>query len=309
MDVVNENEETPSVLEQERNRMASNLQATAQKMTGRTASSSTTPRMPSRTVQRHSSMRSGGGLPRNGVSRTSSMRARPVAPTKSTDCMASMRGATIQRQNSSRLQPRTPSRGSVIRAHSSRAPPARRGQLDRTSSVDSTNSLRAYRRDQLSNARIEGPRGTAKTMGPGATLERNTSDNMSLVTTGDLSCFTMDSVNLRKTQLVADPIEGCYDEMDSCADHESISRASQFSEYPMSMQNAVAPPRTGVSRTPSRMGAIRVSKEVSADDNNDDNDHSDGEDSFGTMTSGLTTEFTEHDELLDSDNEDDDDDM
>jgi hypothetical protein len=314
MEIVNENEETaaPHSLEEERQRMLSNVQKASTIM----APPGDGPvRMPSR---KPSVMR-GAGRGSSAPMRSSSMRGpsiRPLAPTKSTDCMASMRGTHVQRANSSRIQRTSSSRGQVLRTTSSRCPPMQRGRAapNRTSSVDSTNSLRAFRRDQLTNSLIE-PMEASRIPGPGATLERHTSD-MSLITTGDLSCFTMDSVNLRKTQLVADPLEDAtYNEMDSCADHESISRASQFSEYQASFKNgasgaAAGPTRLGVYRTPSRMGAIKFdSLQISNKEKDaDDSDDSDDDKSFGTMTSGLTTDFTEHDELLGSDEEDDDDD-
>ncbi len=132
----------------------------------------------------------------------------------------------------------------------------------------------------------------------------------------------MDSVNLRKNQMVADPLEDAtYNEMDSCADHESISRASQFSEYQASFKNgasgaAAGTTRLGVARTPRTIGGIEFDslqinsadkQHTSNTDSGDSDDDSDDDDkSFGTMTSGLTTDFTEHDELLNSDDEEDD---
>jgi hypothetical protein len=327
MEIVNENEETdaPHSLEAERSRMISNVQKASAIM----APPGDGPvRMPSR---KPSVMRGAGRGSSGAPMRSSSMRAsviRPLAPTKSTDCMASMRGTHVQRANSSRIQRSTsgrgPMRGQVLRTTSSRCPPMQRGPRaapNRTSSVDSTNSLRAYRRDALTNSAIE-PMQPARIPGPGATLERHTSD-MSLITTGDLSCFTMDSVNLRKNQMVADPLEDAtYNEMDSCADHESVSRASVFSEYQASFKNgasgaAAGPTRLGVYRTPSRIGGIKFDslqissgnkKSNSNNDEDSDSDSDDDDKSFGTMTSGLTTDFTEHDELLNSDDDDDDDD-
>jgi hypothetical protein len=46
-------------------------------------------------------------------------------------------------------------------------------------------------------------------------------DELSIASDAD-SYFTTDSINLRKCQLIADPIEGMYNDLDSCADHESI---------------------------------------------------------------------------------------
>ncbi len=75
--------------------------------------------------------------------RSQSMRAvvRPLAPTKSTDHLASMRASRAQRGNISRVAP--------VRSQSSVLGAPRRVPPDRTSSVDSTNSLRAFRRDQM----------------------------------------------------------------------------------------------------------------------------------------------------------------
>lgn len=155
--------------------------------------------------------------------------------------------------------------------------------------------------------------------GPGATLERHESD-MSSFTNGDLSCFTMDSVNLRKTQLVADPIldddDGMtYTETDSYADHESVSRASQFSEYPIeaSQQRQLQRyPSRGVKKSfscdsmgPMRFDKLQITSAAAAAKAAAHDDHDSDEDSFGTMTSGLTTDFTEHEFLEDSESEED----
>ena len=338
MEIVNENEEAapqqPNSLEEERSRMLSNVQKASQGMSG-PPSASDGPRLPARksSIARTDSMSRRGAPMRSNSMRGSGGGVRPLAPTKSTDCMASMRGSSLQRVNSSRLQRASgvgpnssrgqiirsvssrappPSRGHIARSVSSRAPPSRRAPPARTSSEASTNSLRAHRRDVLSNMGIDGRKDEmARLPGPGATLERHTSGEMSVITAGDLSCFTMDSVNLRKTQLVADPIEdgGTYNEEESFADHESISRASCFSEYAPPTKASAAPARMGVYRTPSRMGAIKFDKlqiaSSSAQNSNShtDDDSDDDDDSFGTMTSGLTTDFTEHEELMDSDDE------
>ncbi len=241
--------------------------------------------------------------------RSQSMRAvvRPLAPTKSTDHLASMRASRAQRGNISRVAP--------VRSQSSVLGAPRRVPPDRTSSVDSTNSLRAFRRDQMGGVEpgtmeLQRLRG-----GPGASLTRNPSDmsNLTDMTGGDLSCFTMDSVNLRKAQLVADPIfadDGTYNEEDSYADHESVSRASMFSEYTPGAARNIPEPRLGVYRTPSRLGAIRVDRRPhpaqpkedetsSSEEGNDDDDDR----SFGSVTSGLTQDFTDNDFLDDSESE------
>lgn len=117
-------------------------------------------------------LRSGGG---GGGATTGMMAVRTLAaPTRDTDCLSSMRGNSVQRANSSlRLQRSISSRAApagrglvaaVPRTHSMQVGggglvPPRRAPPSRTCSVDSTNSLRAYRRDQLANVRIESSRG------------------------------------------------------------------------------------------------------------------------------------------------------
>ena len=239
--------------------------------------------------------------------RSQSLRAvvRPLAPTKSTDHLASMRASRAQRGNISRIAP--------VRSQSSILGAPRRAPPDRTSSVDSTNSLRAFRRDQMGVAE----QGTMELQrlrgGPGAALTRNPSDmsNLTDMTGGDLSCFTMDSVNLRKAQLVADPIfadDGTYNEEDSYADHESVSRASMFSEYTPGAARNIPEPRLGVHRTPSRFGAIRVDRrphpaQPKEDESSSSEGGHDDDGSFGSETSGLTQDFTDNDFLDDSESE------
>jgi len=105
--------------------------------------------------------------------------------------------------------------------NSSRNAP-RRAPPSRTNSLESTNSLQSYRQAQRNNSGEEHER---------AKVERNTSG---ISETGDFSCYTMDSVNLRKNQLVPDPI---LDDMTynadeySVAEHESISRCSTYTEH------------------------------------------------------------------------------
>ena len=305
MEIVKENEEAVSgnsSLQEERKRMQMNVQSAASSMSARG------PPARSSSLMRNAvaPVRSSRGLP----ARANSMRAiRPLAPTKGTDAMASMR--SVQRANSSRL---------LQRANSTRGPP-RRGPPIRTSSEASTNSLRAYQREQLANQSISSkinPGGMDRLRGPGGTLERHESD-MSNFTNGDLSCFTMDSVNLRKTQLVADPIlddedDMAYNETDSYADHESVSRASQFSEYPIEASQLQRYPSRGVKKSlscdsigPMRFDKLQITNKTraaaAAAAAAAHDDHDSDEDSFGTMTSGLTTDFTEHEFLEDSESE------
>lgn len=323
MEAVNEDEEQMNTaatqLEQERSRMRGNVQSASAKMG---SNSGHDPKAalsgPSRkaSLSRNSSSHRNAAPPtRSAPYRSSSLHAN-LHSNKAADRLASMRGASLQRANSSRLQRTPSSRGNLIRAHSSMAPPSGgRRAPGRTSSVDSTKNMRAYREGLVSSNLME-PSGTR-----GNGLERHTSD-ISAGTETDLSCFTMDSVNLRKTQLVADPLEdiNTYNEDASYADHESVSRASQFSEYPIeAASNVPAPPRMGVSRTPSRLGAINIDRNKKPqpkvegnpvydrrkDDDGDDDDDDDDR-SFGTMTSGLTTDFADQDEFYidDSDEED-----
>lgn len=142
-----------------------------------------------------------GASPR-GLTRSTSLRADNSVPR-----------AGVQRSGSSRL----------TRTNSSRAP--RRAPPARTNSVESTNSLQSFRQSQINNS-AESHEDLER-----AKVQRNTSG---ISETGDLSCYTMDSVNLRKSQLVADPI---LDDMTyqadeySVAEHESISRCSTYTEY------------------------------------------------------------------------------
>lgn len=322
MEVVNEYDEADdlprdaAVLEDERYRMQQNVQKAAhgQRIVGSPEGLRGLSRKPS--VQRGQSgtlngMR-GGSRPGSLPMRSQSMRAavRPLAPTKSTDHLASMRASRAQRGNISRVAP-VRSQSSILGAPH-RAPP------DRTSSVDSTNSLLAFRRDQMGGSSLEpGTMELQRLRGDPGALTRNPSDmsNLTAMTGGDLSCFTMDSVNLRKAQLVADPIftdDGTYNEEDSYADHESVSRASIFSEYTPGAARIPPEPRLGVHRTPSRLGAIRVvehrphpaqpKEDESSSGEEEGND--DDERSFGSVSSGLTQDFTGDDFLYDSESED-----
>lgn len=144
-----------------------------------------------------------GASPR-GLTRSTSLRADSGLP----------RRGGVQRSGSSRL----------TRTNSSRNAP-RRAPPSRTNSVESTNSMQAFRKSQQ-NISVEEQDELERSK-----VQRNTSG---ISETGDLSCYTMDSVNLRKSQLVADPI---LDDMTyqadeySVAEHESISRCSTYTEY------------------------------------------------------------------------------
>lgn len=99
-----------------------------------------------------------------------------------------------------------------------RAPPGR--------SV-SNDSLRPYRRDLLANTSLENrDRFNLEQKEPIRSVDRTKSGDSFASFASDLdSCFTTDSVSLRKHQLIADPLEDgdyTYDESCSYADHESI---------------------------------------------------------------------------------------
>lgn len=214
--------ETPPVLEEERLRMQMNVNRVA---------ADTVP--PMRGVRRFKSNNPGGknkNLPnRNMIQRASSMRAqRPLAPTRSMDAAASFRGNAVSRANSSRVLARKASNNNNL---------ARRGgPPGRTSSAQG--QLRPFSRDQIVNTAIGGmppPKEHSFVLrAPSGTLQRHESD-MSLgdISISEGSLFTMDSVCLRKGQMVADPLEeGTYDEDDSFADHESfMTREPSFMNH------------------------------------------------------------------------------
>ena len=214
--------------------------------------------------------------------RATSLRAqpRPMAPTKSNDALASMRGNAAARANSSRALLRATSSSNlnrgVGRAHSS------------------NQGIRPFSRDQIVNTSIQrahsndGMKSVLRCGPGGSTLERGMSEmslgDLSEATTGDSSIFTMDSVNLRKTQMVADPLEneGTYNEEDSFADHESfVTRDSDatFFRQQAQVNNTVL--------TFDDLDAMRNRERlhISAEESS--------QFSFGTLGSCLTTDFTE----------------
>jgi hypothetical protein len=218
--------------------------------------------------------------------------ARPSAPTKSTDAAASLRGSAVARANSSR---------NLLRATSSSG--LRAGIPARTSS---SQGLRPFNRgDPLVNGSIgrKPPNDGLLNMhirGPGGTLQRNESE-MSLgeFSISDGSFFTTDSVNIRKAQLVADPLDhaGSYDEYgldeDSFADHESFmtreSDAHIFYEVPSAQ--AAAAPTTAPPMTLHDLAALKMNRLHISHPSTDDISLV----SYGTMASGLTTDYTDHD--------------
>ena len=224
--------------------------------------------------------------PADGLS-SSSVRnnpSRPSAPTKSTDAAASLRGSAVARANSSRNLLRATSSSSGLRG------------ATRTSS---SQGLRPYQ-PPLVNTSIRKPAAADGLLnlhirGPGGTLQRNESE-MSLgeFSISDGSFFTTDSVNIRKAQLVADPLEhgGSYDdddeEDDSFADHESFmtrdSDAHIFYEVPNRVM--AAPPMTLSDLAALKMNRLQISNGAADDISLA---------SCGTMASGLTTDYTDHD--------------
>jgi hypothetical protein len=225
---------------------------------------------------------------RKGVERSSSMRVAPhplATPTKLTDAATSLRGSAVARANSSRV---------LLRATSNNLGARPRGPPSRTNSAQ---GLRPYNRDQIVNASIArkpNSDGLPQMRGPGGTLQRHESEmSMDGFSMGDGSLFTMDSVQLRKGQLVADPFDdGTYDEQGSFADHESFVTRDEDNLYgghniPHQHHHAAA---QEPAITFSDLEHLRMTQRLnisSADDNS--------EVSFGTMASGLTTDFTDHD--------------
>ncbi len=180
---------------------------------------------PMRGVRRYKSNNPAGKMPgRNMIQRASSMRAqRPLAHARSMDAAASFRGNAAARANSSRVLARAASNTNVRRGPPSRA--------------NSAQGLRPFSRDQIVNTSIgkAPPKEHSFVLrAPSGTLQRHESD-MSLgdISISEGSLFTMDSVQLRKGQMIADPLEeGTYDEEDSFADHESfMTREPSFMNH------------------------------------------------------------------------------
>jgi len=182
-------------------------------------------------VSRHTSFKSRmGGLnvpPR----RAQSMRADRTAMMGAAGADFTPPGQTLRRSHSQHKPHRGVGRassgigipsGSLSRNRSiRRAPPGR--------SVSTDGSLRGFRRDQLVNVSIQSrdrPPFDRKEYG---VMRTRSGDDLSSVCSGLDSCFTTDSINLRKSQLIADPIEGMYNDYDSCADHDTL--CDTFSQY------------------------------------------------------------------------------
>jgi hypothetical protein len=258
---------------------------------------SSTPVPGGRLVQSSTGSQGGGSTApptRTGVERASSMRVapRPLAtPTKLTDAAASVRGSAVARANSSRVLLRATSNNMGGVGRVGRGGPSGGGPPSRTNSAQ---GLRPFNRDQIVNTSIGGRNqaGTVSQLqrGPGGTLQRHESE-MSM----DGSLFTMDSVQLRKGQLVADPFDdGTYDEQGSFADHESFVTRDDDNLYGHNHNNVNAPPAAEPAAISfSDLEHLRMTQRLQITSNNGSDDHS--EVSFGTMASGLTTDFTDQD--------------
>jgi len=279
METVSEHESprsaATSALEQERLRMQSAVKKAA-----------TTPEQPqAQRGGRRPNVAPSAGPVRRGPARSTSLRqpAKPMAPTKSNDALASMRGNAAARANSSRALLRAASSSNILG----------RGGVGRTASA--TAGIRPYSRDQIVNTSIQRAHsgdGSIKLMARcapgGSTLDRQLSEmslgDFSQSTTADNSIFTMDSVNLRKTQMVADPLEneGTYDEDDSFADHESfVTRESDATFFRQQAQSH----NTVLTFDDLEAMRMRERLHISAEESS--------QFSFGTIGSGLTTDFTE----------------
>lgn len=249
-----------------------------------------------------------------------------AAPTKITDAAASLRGSAVARANSSRnlLQRATSS-------NSTNNPLTRNGIPARTTS---SQGLRSFNKDQIVNNSISRKPSTTDGIlnmhirGPGGTLglQRNESE-MSLGEFSVGSLFTTDSVFVRKAQCdIADPIDNdethTYYGDDSFADHESfmtrdsdvhllyetparIYGSSNTQPHPPTRQhhNGSAthqPPPSAIKTTMTLddLESLKLSR-LNIASSGANHHHGGGDDisliSYGTMASGLTTDFTDHD--------------
>jgi len=111
-----------------------------------------------------------------------------------------------------------PEHRSVARADSSRGVPSRRG-VGRTCSQGSLAHMSQNGRDRVQRADSSMSR---------LSLMRSSVDDRSVGELSNFTMATMDSVNLRKQQIIADPVDdgATYREADSVADHDSVSMAT-----------------------------------------------------------------------------------
>ncbi|EEC43847.1 predicted protein [Phaeodactylum tricornutum CCAP 1055/1] len=200
-------------------------------------------------------------------SRSDQLRPMPAVPERSQSMRLSSSSANGRSAVGSLLMQNDVgplSRMSGIRQPPQRTVSSRNGTLPRiparTMSTDSalrgvprptTSSLRGECRDPRINIQLERKESTHSLMRGGLQrsksgvvlgVQRNESANSLIsvdTTSGMDSCWTMDSVNLRKTQLIADPLEaGTYHSLDeSFANHEdsmsnySMNPSSTLIEY------------------------------------------------------------------------------
>jgi hypothetical protein len=194
---------------------------------------------------------------------------------------------------------RGPQRGGVQRATSMRAgqqpppvqPPMRPVGVGVGRSASSHSGLSRASTTGSANSSIGRPSHHSYQRGPSATLQRNESE-MSL---GDVSIsdsvFTMDSVSLRKGQMIADPLDnGTYAGEDSFADHESFMTRDDF----MPITECESPVREIKPRI-SGLDAVFAGKlHLGGGRGSGSGDASIV--SFMTGASGLTTDYTEDSE-------------
>jgi hypothetical protein len=147
------------------------------------------------------------------------------------------------------------------------------------------------------NASIARPSQHAYQRGPPATLERHESE-MSLGDVSIGSVFTMDSVSLRKGQMIADPLNdaGTYAEEDSFADHESFMTRDDFVpiEECASPAREIKPRISGLDEL-NFMAKLQIAGHSIMHGGAVGGENDDAV-SFMTGASGLTTDYTEDSE-------------
>ena len=261
----------------------------------RNANPPTRPPVPPQVLQRAQSMRSIRPLNsstghsrtksfRRGVDRSASFRRTGVERTPSgrrpgVERTSSFRHHGVERSNSSRV--------------GSRAPPSR------TSSTDS--ALRGHQRDQLVNTPLE-RKESIDSLTPyrGGTLD---DPSISTMATSDADSFAMDSIHLRKGQLIADPMldDGTYNECDSYACHDSFSHFSggDYNDYLPEGYGNLAPGNESLS-TFCTLDSVRLRRMQIKEDVLDT-----GYDSISTMNTGdYYGDYPEEETFIEERNED-----
>lgn len=124
------------------------------------------------------------------------------------------RNAPQRTQSYGAVKPRTPNRSRGIRpsrsARGTRRPPGRSVSNDGL-------PIRGVQR----NRSFEGQPGSVDFVSRGINRTRS-GDSFISTESENESCFTTDSISLRKSQLIADPLDGDYTEAESYAEHESV---------------------------------------------------------------------------------------